>query len=182
MSNDNSKIELLDRLRRKDNEAIEKLYKSGIKSCASLVMKDGGTLEDAREVLQEALFSLIIKLENPDFKIKSNVNGYLYRTCFNIWVASKKKARRNISIDASPFEIEDDISDVDFKNNQEQRYKQMYKCLEKISSECQQLLKFTFFEKKSDAEIAPIMNYKVGFVKNKRRRCLKALRTCVEKT
>ncbi len=182
MNTNNSETQLLKRLKEREDSAIKSLYTNAFKSCAKVVLKDGGTMEDAREIFQEAIYSLIVKLENPDFSIKSNVNAYLYRSCFNLWVISKRKARRYSSIDASPFELEDDTADFDFKTAQEERYNQLYACLGKASAECQQLLKLTYFEKKSDAEIAPIMNYSKGFVKNKRRRCVQALRACVQAT
>lgn len=171
-------MDLLQRLNERDPKALEAVYRDSFPSCAALIMKDKGTMDDAREIFQQAMFSLLQKLSgSPDFEITSNINAYMKTACRYMWINHKKKHRKVDVLDEARMELEDEgLAAVEEK---EAKFGAMYHCLEQASEECRKLLKLTFFKKKSDAEIAPLMDYTKEFVKNKRRRCMKAMRECM---
>ncbi len=49
-------------------------------------------------------------------------------------------------------------------------------CLELLEEDCNRLLRFSFFEKRTQSEIAAQMGYSEAFVKVKKYRCLEYLR------
>ncbi|MEL6922858.1 MAG: sigma-70 family RNA polymerase sigma factor, partial [Bacteroidota bacterium] len=170
---------LLLRIRRGESKAVKELYEQTFDSSARVVLRDGGSFQDAEEVFQEAVFSLMIKLERPEFRVRSSLKSYLSQSCFNIWVKTKRAQRLLQDLEITPLNQLVSEDNVDALTEKEQRFLQMEACLDKASAACQRLLRLTFFEKKSDEEIAPILNYSKQFVKNKRRRCMEALRKCM---
>lgn len=173
-----SKKDWIRRIRQKDKKVVQELYEAHYKPCSAIILRDGGTVEDAREVFQEALFSLLVKAQNPDFSIRSNLKGYLYRTCFNIWVKMKREQRKYESTD----KVLNDLPDQDGipeKQEQEERYLLLNDCIKKASPACQKLLELSYYTDMIDEKIAEAMNYTKLFVRNKRRRCMKALRACM---
>ena len=178
MTTDDQKI-ALEKIRAGDRLATKKLYAQLFRPCTYPVFNNGGNMEDAKEVFQEAFVSLLTKLKDPTFSVKVSLKAYLRQTCFNIWVGKKRATIKESPVDTSEYDIAEDTSELDIKNLKEEQFKLMYACLKKSSDECQQLLRLFFYEKKRDKEIATIMNYEAGFVRNKRRRCLNSLRECM---
>jgi len=173
--------QLLNGLRNRDKNAIAQVFEEYFKPCAKVVLKDGGTVDDAREVFHQVIYSLIKKLETPDFTIKSNLKGYLYQSCFNQWVGTKRERRKYDSIDNDKLStIPDESLDVIAeKQKQEELYEAMQECIKQLNPKCQQGLELFFYKKKSDKEIAEIMSFSVKYVKQHRRRCIGELKQCM---
>lgn len=173
--------QLLAGVRARDKNAIAEVYREYFKPCAKVVLKDGGTVDDAREVFQQVMCSLIDKLEKSDFTIKSNLKGYLYQSCFNQWVNNKRKRRRYDSTDDyDNSELPDDSDDtIAEKLEQEAQYQAMYACIKTLKPDCRRGLELFYFKEKPDKEIAVIMEFTLAYVKQHRRRCMKSLRLCM---
>lgn len=174
--------EILDRVNTQDWSIIEELYKRYFKVvCTKVIMKDGGSVEDAKDVFHEAVCSMMEKFQKDKNFIIKNLLSYLWQTCFNIWVKLKKDRRQTSSQDDSGLERLPDNSKVEkeTKIEQEKKYAQMYDCIKTLSSECQKALKLFFFEKKKDIEISEVMNNSKDYIKSHRYRCMQKLRLCM---
>ena len=122
---------------------------------------------------------LLQKLQDKDFSINCNVKSYLYAICRNQWLTERKKRGKTDSIiddEGKEIVMIDDSSEIAAKNEKEDKFTRMFEQLKTASEECQKLIQLTFFKKLSDKEIAPLMNYSLEFVRNKRRRCIGSLR------
>ena len=171
---------IFERLKRKEKGAFTEIYTQYFYTCTKSIINDSGDINDAREVFQEALFSLVLKLQNPNFVIKHSVKGYLSRSCFYIWIKAKQDRRKQMSAGYSIIVNEQhDFIELEEEDTKESLRVKMYQCIKKLGNKCNQLLMLSFFEKKSDADIALIMAYQKGFVKQKRYRCVEQLRKCV---
>jgi RNA polymerase sigma factor (sigma-70 family) len=170
---------IIEKIRAGDNEAIKKLYLDGYHYCRSVILKGGGTDEEANEIFQQAMVILFEKCQDDNFEIKSRVMTYLYGITKNIWrnrlrVKKKMRITSMMEINSEPsFDPWDEADDLQFQNS---RYVGLYNAMSMASEECRQLLKLTFYEKLNDRQIAPTMGYTEQFVRNKRRRCIQALR------
>lgn len=173
--------QLLAGVRARDKNAIAGVYKEYFKPCAKVVLKDSGTIDDAREVFQQVICSLIDKLERSDFTIKSNLKGYLYQSCFNQWVSNKRKQRKYSSIDDGNVRelVDSSESTIVEKQEQEAQYQVMYSCIKILKPSCRKGLELFYFEDKRDKEIAVVMEFTIDYVKQHRRRCMKSLRKCM---
>lgn len=171
---------LIKRIRKHDKTAIRELYVAFFKPCSVVVLKDGGGMDDAREVFQDTVFSLLVKLKNPTFTIHSSLLGYLKQTCFNKWIVIKKRRRKDDYADDQILnQIADDTSGFSDKVLKEERLELLSQCMKQVSKECLTLLDLTFYKKYRDEQIAELMNYSRQYVRNKRLRCIKSLRKCM---
>lgn len=180
MGQPNINDQLIEQLRRKEKAAVKKLYETNFRNCVKMVVNDKGTFTDAEEVFQSAIFSLLLKLEDPNFTIKSSLFGYIKQTCFNIWIKTKTKNRKNVELD-SRLEVVEESNTLHESAQKDAQLLKMRQCLKKATDTCRQLLEYTFFEKLSDKEVAPLMGLKLNYVRVKRNRCIAAMKKCMEK-
>lgn len=148
----NLQNQLLEKIRQGDSKSIKDLYKSAFGYCASFVLNNKGSREDATEIFQRSMVVLIEKLKDENFTIQYNLKSFLYAITRNQWLNELKRRGKTSSIideegKALPLISEDQIEE---KKEKETQYTQLYEVMKKASAECQELLKLTFFEKKSD--------------------------------
>ncbi|MEM9887268.1 MAG: sigma-70 family RNA polymerase sigma factor [Bacteroidota bacterium] len=171
-----SQAEIIAQIRAGDDRTIESLYKNTFAYCASYVLKNEGSREDAKDAFQRAFMVLVEKVKDENFEIKHNLKSYLYGITRYIWIAEieKQKKRRNLTTPTQE-EAEESIlfGEEDVK---ELKFQKMYKALEHLGENCRKLIQLTFFKNQRDKEIAKQMNYSDSFVRNKRGRCMKQLR------
>lgn len=171
--------QLLNRIRQRDNQAVKELYKIAFNYCTTFIVKNQGTQVDAREIFQECMMILLQKLQDKDFNINCNVKSYLYAICRNQWLNERKKRGKTDAIiteDGKEIVLIDDTSGSEAAAEKENKFTRIFQQLKTASEDCQKLIQLTFFKKLSDKEIAPLMDYSLEFVRNKRRRCIGSLR------
>lgn len=171
-----SQTEMIAQIRAGDDRAIESLYKSTFAYCASYVLKNEGSREDAKDAFQRAFMVLVEKAKDESFEIKHNLKSYLYGITRYIWIAELEKQKKQRAL-ATP--IQEETEEVLFfgeEDVKELRFQKMYAALEQLSEDCRKLIQLTFFQNKRDKEIAKLMNYADDFVRNKRGRCMKRLK------
>lgn len=179
MNADDKQTDIIERLRVGDNAVIKSMYKDYFAYCASCVLNNNGTQEDAREIFQKSMIVLLEKARDPSFSIKHTVKSYLYAITRNQWFKELKRSGKMTTMvdeEGKDMELIDDDSALLMKKEQEERLQQIHEVMQRISAECQKLLQLTFFKKMKDKEIAPLMNYSLVFVRNKRRRCIKGIK------
>lgn len=74
------------------NKCLQKLYEKEYRKVKSYISSNSGTLEDAKDIFQEALMVLISYVKLGKYKEENDVGAFLYVVCRNAW---KKKASRN---------------------------------------------------------------------------------------
>lgn len=163
-----------------ENNAIKELYNIAFASCANMITNNSGSIEDARDIFQEALIVFIKNLQTPDFILTAQPKTYLYAVCRNLWLnqlKKLKKTKKNISIDDSNNFVNIIQTDqIEEKKELEVKYELITEILSQLNEDCKELL-FSFYYKKMPLkEIALQMNYTSGFVKVKKKRCMDTLK------
>ena len=131
-------------------------------------------------IFQESLFVLIKKAQNQEFQIQHSIKAFLYTVVKNLWLKQlnkKNKAGLELVIDDpnKNFVLEE-VDELEEKKVLEEKHQRLYKSMKLLKEDCRNLLTMTFYKKKSDKEIAPILDYSLEFVRQKRRRCIKNLK------
>jgi len=162
------------------------LYKEYYHYCSSFVLKNNGNQNDARENFQDTLLAFYKNLKNPDFTINAPLRVYLYSINKFQWL-NKLRKKGQMPIDAFPETGEDSLpmlaasnEGVQQKVELEAKYEDIANCLDEIGDPCKTLIDLFFYKKISDKEIAPMMDYTVGFVRVRRRRCIQMLKKMVK--
>lgn len=161
-----------------NSKFLTNIYKSYFPMVKKLVLTNSGKIDDAEDLLGDALTTFLIHLEkNPDFNLTSSFRTYLYSICRNQWL-DKLKLRKNyreIFYDSDTYckdlneEIDNIIHDLEVR-----KHLLFYKHFAKISETCRKILGM-FFDKIALKEIALKLNISAAYVKKKNHECKKSL-------
>jgi RNA polymerase sigma factor (sigma-70 family) len=135
-----------------------------------LVLKNSGSKQDAEDVYQEALIILMNKMQNPEFKLTSSLNTYLYSVCRFLWNDELKKKNKAITIDIKGNEtfLEDAAPTRDDRDQ-----KLAEKAFDLVGEKCKELLRLFYFHQMSLKDIALKLRFSTEKVaKNQKYRCL----------
>ena len=77
---------------------MEFLYERNLKPISKYVGQNGGTMEQAEEVLHEGIIRVFENLMDGKFRGRSALSSYLYTICRNLWINKQKKAVRMVPL------------------------------------------------------------------------------------
>lgn len=166
--------DLLEGLRAHDEGVMKHLYREYFPMIKSFIEKNGGSEEDALDILQEGMVVLYQKAAQEDFEWTSTLKTYLYSVCRNKWLMELRR-KRNKPESAIPetLMIAGDES-VESDIVESEKRKLMKKYFKRLGDDCQQILQM-FFEGKSLKEIAQAMDFTAGYAKKRKFICQKRL-------
>lgn len=163
------------------DERIKNLYKLYFEDVKNHILKNSGSLEDARDLFQELALVYYKQLQKSDFKIETSGKNYIYGICKNLWL-KKLRDRKIVSIPDDNF-IDNlkDFSQQEIQQNQEKDslIDLICRTMDQITEECRQIIYLAFYLKKSSMEIAGATGYSEQFIKVKKYRCLQGMRKMI---
>ncbi len=173
-------------LRLGQNEAFEFIYQKYFRSATTFVRQNSGDETDARDIFQEALVVLFKKTRQPEFQLTADVGTFLYAVVRKIWLYKlrQKRSHPEILVDDSTKwsdEISDDFGLEATENEFEEKTRAVKNEIEKLKTECQEVLESFYYQRLSMAEIAQKLGYTEGFAKVKKHRCMEFLREKLKK-
>lgn len=165
--------DLLNGLKTNNYQTLNKIYATYLPKISTMVIRNKGTKEEARDVFQEGLVVLFNKVQSPDFEFTSGFYNYFYQVCKFIWLRQlKKKYRTEVTLDEEErlgdrVNIESELIETEKR----QFYKKKFALLKE---DCQNVLQ-SFFDGKPLNEIAQKMGYTNEYVKRKKFKCKEKL-------
>lgn len=162
-------------LRRKDEQTLRKIYKQNYPIITNMVVNNGGSLAEAKDVYQEAVIILYEKLQDENFELNCRIKTFLYSVSRNIWLKElKSKNRFAGSLTDNEEYLELNWEEV---NQVEDQYQAMNKAMQSLGEPCSTILQ-DFYINKSSMEI---ITEKFGYTnsdnaKNQKYKCLKRLK------
>jgi RNA polymerase sigma factor (sigma-70 family) len=164
------------------NKAFVYLYESLYDQFFNYVLKRGGQNVEVEDFLQEGLvvlYKLAIQGKLLDIK---DVKSYLFIICKNLWVKSKSKSKVFDEIDDSIQSIGEEPTIMNHLLETE-RNNVIQAVLKKLGEECQKILVLFYYQGLSMKEILKQVNFaSENSLKNKKVKCMKALRELVQNT
>ena len=159
-----------------DPRIIEEIYQNFHQPIIQLVTTNNGTVEDAKDVFQEALIFVYLKSKESDFELRHSFLTYLYVVCKNIWSNRMRKNSR------TAISLTDDLSaewiDELEWNEQYRLYRKQFR---RLGEGCQRVLEL-YFDRVSMAEIARRMGFaSEGYAKKRKFVCKKKLMRWIQK-
>jgi RNA polymerase sigma factor (sigma-70 family) len=161
--------EVIARIRKGDERALDFLYRKNYKMMVNMIMKNNGTEDEAKDIYQEALIVVWQKGQNPDFVLSSKLSTFLYSVCQNLWRKELERKGRHTSEDEN---TKSEIIELDKK----ERIEVINQCISELGETCRNILTYYYFDDMSMAEIAE----KLGFAnsdtaKTKKYKCKQEL-------
>ena len=162
--------DVLKGIAQRNPQTIRQVYTKYFSSIADLVLNNKGTIEDAKDVFQDAMMVIYEKSLNPDFELKYSLHTYLYTVCRNIWLKKiRKKSDVGVSLPENLELIAEDTFEEEILWREKERL--FRKKFKELGKGCQQVLEL-FLKGTSMEEIAKAMNFSsVGYAKKRKYKC-----------
>ncbi len=177
MITDSNEKLLLEGLAHDDKKAIETIYKQNYNTIQSFIVNNNGSVDDARDLFQEAMIVLYEKAKTGDFELSCQIKTYLYSVARRLWLKklqSQQKFSDQISHIAETVPIEDELE----KHEQTtMNLHLMEKALLNLGEPCKSLLEAYYLQKRNMEEIAENFGYtNANNAKNQKYKCLMRLK------
>jgi len=164
----------IEALLNEDRVLINEIYQKFGNQCKRFVRKNGGTEDEANDIFQEALISIILRAKSANLQLEVPFGAYLYIIYKRKWIdwLNKYNKVRETIVDLAPMPDES-------KEIEELRWNILRYCFNKLSVEGKKLFNMRF-KGMSSKEIAKILNIKPNHVDQKLYACREALKKCVQ--
>jgi len=165
-----SDLDIIDGVRRQDNQILSYLYDSYYKMVSDYVRKNGGTEDDAGEVMQESVVMLYKQIATGECSVKSDLKGYFFGMARNVWNAQLRHRSRLAHFEDEPVDLS--LSEDLYRATLERIVARSFALLAK---DCQTMLTL-FGDRLSYEEIAERMGLKNAvYARRKKYLCKEAL-------
>lgn len=158
-------------------KTFAKLYESTFPVVSKLVKRLGGTLEEAKDLFQDAMIIFYEKIVHQEVNIKVSPQAYLVGIAKKLWL---KKYQRQQYIPLN--DIEQSISiPPDFYEPVNRNEKRLLTYLQKAGQKCVELLQAFYYFKWPMKEIANNFNYaNVRSATVQKYKCLEKVRKTIK--
>lgn len=173
-----SEAQVLEMLRQENPEAFKRVYRDHFGLVWNHVRLNNGKTADAEDLFQETLVALVRNIRRPDFQLTSKLGTYLLGIAKNLWLQHLEKGKRQNQLKTEMTEAGEKIEPAE-PPEQEKLIELIAAKMDELGPDCSKLLHLFYYEKRSQAEIAQVFNYTDAFAKQKKFRCLEALRKSV---
>jgi RNA polymerase sigma factor (sigma-70 family) len=136
-----------------------------------MILSNGGRPEDAEDIYQDALIVFYKKAGNPEFKLTSTINTYLYSIARFMWKDELRKKAQHSFTDILDVHLPDEEFTAEVET--ENKYKPAEKVIADLGERCKELLLLFYFESLKLKDIAKKMGYNSeNTAKNQKYKCL----------
>lgn len=161
--------------------ALKSLYADNYFKIEKYVLNNSGTVEDAKDVFQEAFIAVWrnIQLEKFYPENENSLAGYLYRIAKNKWLDHLRSGhyKKTTTIGDSAGEITDEL----LPEEDEKYITDVRKQFENLGENCREVLTRFYYKKESMRIIAEKFDWTEATAKNNKYRCLQKLRELLKK-
>ena len=142
---DHTLIELLRSIDRSENDrAMSFLYQKLYLKVNSYVLKNSGGKDDAADLFQDGLIVLYKAIRQQKIPKDSNVQGYLFAVCRNLWLKRLRRQKKQQPLTKEFEDIPVDISHLDEMISIEKQ-DIIQDLLAKLGGNCRQLLIYFYY-------------------------------------
>lgn len=170
-------IQLLKGLAENDQMATETIYRENFPMIQSFILNNNGSIEDARDIFQEAMIVLYEKSRSATFSLNCQIRTYVYSVCRRLWLKRLQQLNKFSSQVESLEEtipVEEEIEEHEKRNAD---FILMEHAMGKIGEPCKSLLDAYYLQKKSMQEIASEFGYtNADNAKTQKYKCLLRLK------
>jgi len=159
-------FEVIECLRERKSYVVRYLSDKYLPMIRFMVVKMGGTTEDARDIFQEGLMVMIEKLDDRNFSLSCKFKTLLYSICENMWKMSlkKKQSAANYLSRIKVTNEEEDISESIDNALCREIFQDVYKTLDPVGKKILSL----YWEDVSPQDIALKLGYSYGYIRKKK--------------
>jgi len=169
---------LLKGLAANDKQAIETIYRDNYNTIQAFILNNNGSVDDARDIFQEAMIVLYEKARSEQFELSSQLKTYIYSVCRRLWLKRLNQMQRyntgTMDNLVETVAVEEEMERHEKKNAD---FILMEAAMSKIGEPCKSLLDAYYIQKKHMQEIAADFGYtNADNAKTQKYKCLMRLK------
>ena len=171
-------ISLLKGLARNDKKSVEMIYSQNYNLVQALVVNNNGTIDDAKDIFQEAMMVLYDKARSGSFELNCQIRTYLYSVARRLWLKKLNQSNRHTADfdDTNETQIAVD-GDVVEHEKKDAEFEMMHTAISTLGEPCKSLLEAFYFKNNSMQEIAEVFGYtNAENAKTQKYKCLMRLK------
>ena len=169
--------ELLKGILVNDSNIIEIIYNKYFNSIFHFIRKNGGSIDEAKDIFQDAIMVLYDKVHFEDFKLTCQLKTFIFSICKNLWLKKFNQSKKSISLDYTGMQLENENINIEPFLKKENDFLTMNKALLKIGEPCKSLLIAFYFKKLDMQTISTDFGYtNADNAKNQKYKCLNRLK------
>jgi RNA polymerase sigma factor (sigma-70 family) len=175
--------EVLEKLKSQDPEMFRYIYRTYGKMITGHVLKNSGTLEDAKELIQITFTELWSSINEGRYREEGKLGHYIFQLAANNWryELRKRRTRTTDDLDDAPHLLADDSTESMERQVVKDRYlNAIHEALKQIGGTCEQVIKLYHLEEKSLQDVANQMNYDYNSLRKRIFDCRKKLKKITE--
>lgn len=176
-------FEIIEKLKVKDPEAFRYIYQAYSKMIVGHVLKNSGTQEDAKEVIQITLTELWVAINDGRYKEEGKLGHYIYQLAANNWRYELRNRRNRPvnNLDDTPLQIADDSEEsIERQVTKDKYLNAIQQAMQQLDPTCAQIIKLYHLEEEGLQEIAKQMNYDYNNLRKRIFDCRKKLKKLTE--
>ncbi|MEQ9406016.1 MAG: sigma-70 family RNA polymerase sigma factor [Cyclobacteriaceae bacterium] len=163
---------IIEELREGNTSFLKYCYKPAFKYVQSMIKKNGGTPDDAKDIFHDSLIVLNNNCKRPEFRLTSALSTYLYAVSRHIWFNQRKK--RVLTVDDS--HLKESVIEP-FHHTDDCLLNVLMDAINKMGGKGKEILLDYYYGKFSYDEIADSLGYSSGHVvRQQKYRCIQKLR------
>lgn len=171
------------RVRQGDMEPIKKLYASMTNKCIGYLRKRGGKADDAKDLLQEAMYIFYKRIKEDDqFTLTAPAEAFVFRVFHIKWLEllrSKGHSDVDLDLDDEGNPAKENLAGEEFLPDNIDLTRSEHpvvKLLDQLGKGCKKILLAYYVHEQSLKAIAEDLEQSYNYIKLKKHRCNQQLR------
>lgn len=157
-----------------DAQILDEIYVNYSKAIFKLVQKNNGTLEDAKDVIQESLIVIYKKAKQSELVLTSSFLSFFYGVCRRVWWRILRNRKGKMTPISEELDLVDEL-DIEQAILRRERHEFYLEKLKELSAGCRQILQL-YIEGKTAREIIKVMGFtSENYVRKRKYKCKEQL-------
>ncbi|WP_111668887.1 RNA polymerase sigma factor [Algoriphagus litoralis] len=169
---------LTEGIRQNDERIIKWIYQKNFLKVQQMVLANSGTMEQAKDLYQEAFLSFWTGIKTGKFHPENNsaLGGYLYQIAKNKWLDVVRSSGFKMTVfpEVMPEKVQEEQED------KEGYYLQIEGAFAKLGETCKELLTRFYYQKESLSALSTHFGWTEASTKNNKYRCMEKLRSSLK--
>ncbi len=167
--------ELISDIKNGNTKTIEAFYAENYPTVLSYVKRKGGHHEDAKDVMQEGMYGLLIALQRSDFVLRTKLGAYFFSICKNKWINRIRETKDDQQLKQDLMHMPDLNDDQTSMQFEEHHSILFFRKMQLLKKECREIIGF-YLQRMAFKTIAEKMNLKSeGAARTRKKACLDKL-------
>ncbi len=174
--------QIIANLKNGNSRTYEALYQENFSSVEKFIVRNSGTIDDAKDVFQDTLLVLIEKLQADNFELTASLKTYIIAISKNLWFKKLRYQSYYRQTELSDAFSDKFNSEISSSINDEKSYwEKLQTYLSKITAHCNHLLQSMFFKNKSIEAVQKEYGYSSRHnAQNQKHKCIEQVRKVKE--